>query len=413
MEKKRNFWITLSLVNLCLVAFLGFCLRSKILFSIPFINYRYFLSAHSHFAFAGWAGLALMTLLVYDLLPESISQKKIYQWILAGIEISSLGMAFNFPFFGYNAVSIFFSTLYIVVAVVFAPLFINDVLRYSNNAIVKLLSISAVSSLIISFLGALGLVYILITRSGNSILYRDSIYTFLHFQYNGFFTLAVFAVLFQHLLNKGITQIKSSRLFALFLCLSIAPALFLSLLLHNSTFFYMLAGIGAALIIVCLFYFFRFVRSISVGQLFSSPVARTLWLFAIFSFGFKMLLNVGTIFPVLGNAVYGNRPIIIGFLHLVFLGFLSFYLLSNLLDKSIFMKSKSRMVLSFYLFSFGIFANEMLLMIQGLGILFQTNNDIYKWLLWIISILLFIGAAFILSSRIAANKKATEKSMAP
>jgi len=71
------------------------------------------------------------------------------------------------------------------------------------------------------------------------------------------------------------------------------------------------------------------------------------------------------------------------------------------------------MVLSFYLFSFGIFANEMLLMIQGLGILFQTNNDIYKWLLWIISILLFIGAAFILSSRIAANKKATEKSMAP
>ena len=308
--------------------------------------------------------------------------------------------------------SIFFSTLYIVVAVVFAPVFIKDVLRYSKNPTVKLLSISAVSSLIISFLGALGLVYILITRSGNSIFYRDSIYTFLHFQYNGFFTLAVFAVLFQHLANKGFAQTKSSRHFALFLCLSIPPALFLSLLWHNSTLFYMLAGIGALLIIACLFYFFHFVRSISVGQLFSSPVAGTLWLFAIFSFGLKMLLNVGTIFPVLGNAVYGNRPIIIGFLHLVFLGFLSFYLLANLLEKDLFVKTRSRIVLSFHLFSFGIFANEVLLMIQGLGIFFRTNNEIYKWLLWVTSILLFIGAVSILASRLAANKKATDNSVA-
>ena len=182
MKKKRSFWISLALINLCLVAFLGFCLRSKILFSLPSINYRYFLSAHSHFAFAGWAGLSLITLLVYDLLPETLSRKKFYQWILAGIQISSLGMAFSFPFYGYNAVSIFFSTLYIVVTVAFAPVFIKDVLRSGQDRSVKLLSISAVASLIISFLGALGLVYILLSRSSNSILYRDSIYTFLHFQ---------------------------------------------------------------------------------------------------------------------------------------------------------------------------------------------------------------------------------------
>jgi hypothetical protein len=405
MEKKRSFWLTLSLLNLCLVAFLGFCLRTKILFSIPFINYRYFLSAHSHFAFAGWAGLALMTLLIYDLLPEPIAQKKIYQWVLAGIEISSLGMAFSFPFFGYNAVSIFFSTLYIVAAVVFAPVFIKDMLRFSKNPTIKLLSISAVSSLIISFLGALGLVYILVARSGNSILYRDSIYTFLHFQYNGFFTLAVFALFYQHVLRKGIVPDKDARMFALFLCLSIPPTLFLSLLWHNNLFFYFLSATGALLIIVSLFYFLRLVRSVNGAQLFSSPVARTFWLFAVFSFGLKILLNVGTIFPVLGNAVYGNRPVIIGFLHLVFLGFLSFYLLASLLEKNVFSKTKGNIISPFSLFSFGIFANEILLMIQGLGILFQTNNEIYKWLLWITSIVLFLGALFILLLRLAANKK--------
>jgi hypothetical protein len=409
MIKKRSFWITLSLVNLCIVAFLGFCLRSKILFSIPLINYRYFLSAHSHFAFAGWAGLALMTLLIYDLLPESVSQKKIYHWILLGIEVSSLGMAFSFPFYGYTAVSIFFSTLYIVVTVVFAPVFIKDILRFSNHRTIKLLSISAVSSLIISFLGALGLVYILLSRSGNSILYRDSIYTFLHFQYNGFFTLAIFALLNQYLMNKGIVANKNARMFSIFLCLSIVPALFLSLLWHNSSFFYILAGIGCVFIIISLIYFLGFFRSIKVSQLFSSTFARTLWLFAIFSFCLKMLLNVGTIFPQLGNAVYGDRPVIIGFLHLVFLGFLTFYLLATLLENNYFIKNKKTIVLPFYIFSFGILANEVLLMIQGLGILFKTNNEIYKWLLWLTSILLFLGALFILLSRLSIingqNKK--------
>jgi hypothetical protein len=296
-----------------------------------------------------------------------------------------------------------------VVTVVFAPVFIKDILRFSNHRTIKLLSISAVSSLIISFLGALGLVYILLSRSGNSILYRDSIYTFLHFQYNGFFTLAIFALLNQYLMNKGIVANKNARMFSIFLCLSIVPALFLSLLWHNSSFFYILAGIGCVFIIISLIYFLGFFRSIKVSQLFSSTFARTLWLFAIFSFCLKMLLNVGTIFPQLGNAVYGDRPVIIGFLHLVFLGFLTFYLLATLLENNYFIKNKKTIVLPFYIFSFGILANEVLLMIQGLGILFKTNNEIYKWLLWLTSILLFLGALFILLSRLSIingqNKK--------
>ena len=86
MNKRRSIWLSLSLVNLCLVAFFGFTLRSKILFSLPFVDFRSVESAHSHFAFAGWVGLSLMTLFVYDLLPESLSRKPIYQWLLAGVE---------------------------------------------------------------------------------------------------------------------------------------------------------------------------------------------------------------------------------------------------------------------------------------------------------------------------------------
>src|SRR5215204_4985196 len=235
----KRFWIGLCLVNLCIVAFFGFGLRSKILFPLPFIDYRYLLSAHSHFAFGGWVGLSLITLLIYDLLPPERAKKRIYLWLLAGIEISALGMAFFFPFQGYSGFSVFFSSLYIVVTYVLAPFFLKDLLNSPLHKKVKLLGVSAIVSLLISAIGPLGLSYILLSGSGNSILYRDSIYTFLHFQYNGFFTLSVFALLFNHLLKKGSTITRDAILFARFLCLSIVPALFLSLLWHNSSWFYL------------------------------------------------------------------------------------------------------------------------------------------------------------------------------
>jgi hypothetical protein len=43
------------------------------------------------------------------------------------------------------------------------------------------------------------------TDSKNTLLYKDSTYTYLHLQYNGFFTLSVFALLL-HALYKNFTE---------------------------------------------------------------------------------------------------------------------------------------------------------------------------------------------------------------
>ena len=409
INNRKSFWLTLALVNLCIVAFLGFTLRSKILFPLHFLDYSGLLSAHSHFAFAGWAGLSFITLFIYEVLPQPLSQRKIYQWILTAIEISGLGMAFLFPFFGYNFVTIAFSTLYVVTILVFVPLFIIDVLRIKQNRIVRLLSISALISLLLSFLGTLGLMYIIISRAGGSLLYRDSIYTFLHFQYNGFFTLSVFALFMNYVFKKGFLLTKNVRLFSVLISLSILPALFLSLLWHDKTVFYVLAAIACFCILMALFYFYLFSKSFSFQQIFSSRIAKTFWTFSVISFVLKMMLQVGTVFPRLGNAVYGDRPVIIGFLHLVFLGFVTFFILATLIEEGYF-TIKSKIVLyPFIIFSAGIIANEFLLMLQGLGILFKTNNDIYKWLLWVTAIVLFTGALLIVFTRIRVItiKKAT------
>lgn len=406
----KQTWIGLSLLNLCIVALLGFVLRSKILFPLSFVDYRNVLSAHSHFAFGGWVGLSLFVLLVYNLLPERVAQKPFYQWALAGTEISSLGMALCFPFLGYNVVSIFFSSLYIVMNYVFAPVFIKDVMLHVEGRSVRLLSISAIVALLLSAIGPLGLVYILLSGSTDATLYRDSIYTFLHFQYNGFFTLAVFALFFQFLRSKNILPNINAQRFAFFLCLSVLPALFLSLLWHGKALHYSFAALGSVFILLAVVQFVLFVIQLPGRQLFSAPLAHTFWVFAFLSFLLKMILNVGTLIPSLGHAVFGDRPVIIGFLHLVFLGFVSFFILGYAIEKGFFTGAKKNIQLPFFIFAFGIIANEVLLALQGLGILFQTNSGIYNWLLWIASIFLLAGAIAV-AGAFWANKKAASHAL--
>jgi hypothetical protein len=320
-------------------------------------------------------------------------------------------MALLFPFSGYTAFSVFFSSLYIVISFLFASIFLKDILHSSINKIIKLLGISAIVSMVISSIGPLGLAYILLSHSANSILYRDSIYTFLHFQYNGFFTLSIFALLFNRLIKQNILPGKTAYYFSLFLCLSVIPALFLALLWHNSLLFYILAGIACLFIFLSLIYFFKLFGTVNWNSFFIHPLAKNLLFLAVFSFCLKMVLNIGTIFPQLGNAIYGNRPVIIGFLHLVFLGFVSFYILSSLIESGVFLKKGKLIRLPFFIFGFGIIANEVLLMLQGLEILYKTNSMWYSWLLWFNSMVLFCGALLVVrayyfcSSEAVINKK--------
>jgi hypothetical protein len=405
MNKKEPFWLSLSLINLCLVALLGFILRTKILFELPLIDFRNILSAHSHFAFAGWVGLALITLSIYRLLPEAVSSLKIYQWILAGIEISSLGMVLTFPFFGYNALSVFFSTLYVAAAVVFAIVFGKDIIRHSSDGVIKILSIGALISMMLSFLGAIGLTYLMLATKPVSHLYRNSIYTFLHFQYNGFFTLSVFAILYKYLKDKQGINYRYFRQFTIYLTASVIPALFLSLLWHNKTSFYVLGAIGCLFIFFALFYFTRFLFNNKLSQFFTTRVSRTFFTLSVLSFVLKMLLNAGTLYPRLANAVYGDRPVIIGFLHLVFLGFVSFFILSMMIEKGLFNRGKRLMPAPFLVFGTGIILNEVFLMAQGLGILLKTTNDIYRWLLWGAAAVLLSGSIMIASQRLLTFRR--------
>jgi hypothetical protein len=409
--RRKNLWVTLSLANLIIVALLGLTLRTKFVFPLPFLDYRNFLSAHSHFAFGGWVTLILMVLFIDNLLGEEQKQRKIYQWLLWGTEINALGMAISFPFKGYAFFSIIFSTAFIFFTYGFSWVFIKDVLKARKEKIIRLLSIGSVASLVISSIGPFTLAYIMATKTGNTFLFKDSVYTFMHFQYNGFFTLGVFSLLFNQVLkNVDLVMKKRIWLFAIFLNVSVIPSLFLSLLWHSfDQYIHSLALLGCGLIVLTVIFFcsFAFSRKIYVAF---KPAARNLLILAMISFGIKMLLQIGTIFPTLGNAVFGFRPIIIGFLHLVFLGLVTFYILCHLLQEEMFLWERQITKLAIGFFSAAIIINETILLVDGIGLLFYTTHRVFPWLLWGASILLFSGAILILAARLSslnAKKKVT------
>lgn len=393
-QRIKNNWLAIALINLCIVAFLGMVLRSKILFSIPFIDFKNLLHAHSHFAFGGWVTLAIMVLMVYEILPGRFSSKPVYKGLFAGVLFNAVGMLLSFPFEGYGLFSIIFSTLFIFVSYVFTGVFIRHLLQSSASKTVVLLSIAALSYLALSSAGPFMLAYLLASKSVNAVLYKDAIYTYLHLQYNGFFTLAVFALFTNRVENLFAPfSAKNMHRFASWLNLSVVPSLFLCYMWHYpGLLFRTIAFAGSTTMLVSTIYFFAAALPLrSYLQKLQTPVRFT-GVLVIAAFALKMLLQSLILVPAIGGPIFANRPVIIGFLHMVLLGFITLYLLAHLVHTGV-LRLNGITLFAIYLFTSAVTFNTVTLMAQGgLGITLGLSSAAFPWILWLISIGLFAGA---------------------
>ena len=98
------------------------------------------------------------------------------------------------------------------------------------------------------------------------------------------------------------------------------------------------------------------------------PMASLLFRLALMSFVVKTILKAGTVIPELGQAVFGLRPIIIGFLHLVFLGLVSFYILSEYIRRQVLDTGKALSRNAINGFMASVVAQETILPVQGIGL---------------------------------------------
>lgn len=379
-------WIRIALINFFIVALAGVVLRYKINFPLPLINQKYLLHGHSHFAFAGWVSLALMALMVNYLLKSGQTTNcKKYHWLLMANTVTAYGMLITFIFQGYAALSIAFSTLSIFVSYFFIYYYWKDLRCIKDDQQITIWFKSALILLGVSSAGPFALAYLMASHTIIQDLYFSAIYFFLHFQYNGWFIFACLGLLFSLLKEKKqLNLLKISKNLFNILALTVVPTYLLSILgLQAPLYLFWIAAISAILQLGVLFYSYRLlqvIRDSSDTRL--KKMTSYLWALAYASFCLKIILQSLSIIPYLSDFAFSLRPVIIGYLHLCFLGVISFFILGifvEVLAKEGMQLSKSGLLI----FILGVLSQEGILMVQAFdAIIFQTpfNTNIILFL---------------------------------
>ncbi len=392
MNKLAHFWIKLSFLNILIVSAIGVILRYKIAFPLTFIDQKNLLHGHSHFAFFGWISQTLMILLLTEVSKyfnnDIIKRYQVLLWINF---ISAYGMLISFSIQGYGLFSICFSTFSILNSYVFGIRFWKDLNRtkYKHNSF-KWYKAAIIFNVISSF-GAFILAYLMATANANQTSYLLSIYSYLHFQYNGWFFFICMGLLVSGIEKIIETPNKLNINFWMF-SLSCVPLYLLSILwIKLSIIFYTIVIIA---VITQLFAWIWFTKTIYIKYIYAdaknSKIASMLFALSAIALSIKILLQTFSLIPTLSQLAFGFRPIVIGYLHLMLLGFTSIFMFGYILrNKIVNIKIYARN--GIFIFVTGIIINEFLLLWQGINsinYLVTPNINIY---LFAASIIMFLG----------------------
>lgn len=358
-------WIRIGILNLAFVALFGTVMRLKMLVDIPFLEQAFLIHAHSHFAFSGWVSHVLYVGLVVLLLPFIASSKKKKYDVLIWLNlISAFGMLIAFTIQGYKAVSITFSSLSLIVAFVFAIFYVKDSKFIPAENRFKPWAIWGLLLNVISAIGPGILAYLMASKNLNKDAQDSAIYFYLHLQYNGWFFFACVALILA-MLPKDFPDLNG---FLTVFVITLFPAYILSILKLNLPFkLYILGAIAA--IIQLAAWIFMLLKTYPILKSYSYKNKETAWVNLFFytaaiAFTLKFLLQLVSVVPSLSGIVFGFRPIIIAYLHLILLGTFSLFIIAYSFHKG-YLKSTHLAKTASLVFFVGVLLNELVLAIQG------------------------------------------------
>lgn len=394
MPKK---FILTCLFNFLIAALMGLTLRYVYVNPVSF-NYRYLTHAHSHVAMLGWVYLMLYSFFVHYFVPV---KKPVYTKLFWLTQIAVVGMMVSFPFQGYAAVSISFSTLHIFCSYYFAHRIWKDL--QIENTLVKQLVKASLVFMVISTIGVWCLGPAVSILGQASAFYQIAIQFFLNFQFNGWFLLAVLAIAC-HQLN--IQPSRNSKAF--FKYLVVATVLTFALPIQwfaNHPILYWINGFGILFQLVSLYYFIKIIKNqLQIFKVEASNLVNRMYQFALLCFIIKISLQTLSIIPQFSSELFEHHNFIIGFIHLTMLGVISGFLFAFLLQSKTIIPN-SFVSTGFSLFLLGFILTEAILFIQGAFYFFGLGVlPNYYVLLFLVSILLPVSIALILTSYIKQKK---------
>ncbi|MDB5263514.1 MAG: hypothetical protein JWQ14_2797 [Adhaeribacter sp.] len=308
-------------------------------------------------------------------------------------------MLASFPVQGYGQYSIVFSTLHIFISYWFIYQFQADARHTNQNKSVHEISFrfikAALFFLAISTLGPWSLGPIMATGGSNIQLYYNAIYFYLHFQYNGWLSFAALGLLFW-ILEKNrvdLNQKHAQWIFRIFFWSCPLGFLLSILWIKPPSIIYYLAGLAALAQIVGLVLFLRllFRHRKSVAGLFTGW-GSILFSLSLVAFTLKIIMQLVSAVPLMADLAYSVRNFIIGYLHLVLIGFISLFLFSFFIQQGRFNATRKSSRWGLGIFISGFFLSEILIFAQGLFFWLGWGMvPEYFRLLFLVSTLLPVG----------------------
>jgi hypothetical protein len=400
MRFNTKYWLNFSLVNLMIVAILGSLMRFKIGFDCPYFEQINIQHSHSHFAFVGWVASTLYILIINFIQNKTaISHHKQYKVLIAANLICAYGMLVSFFVQGYGAISITFSTLTIVIACFFAYYFFKDFKKIENGHPSIAWFKAALWFNIFSSIGTFYLAYMMASGHFNENWYLASIYFYLHFQYNGFFIFSCFGLAINEL-PRILPHFKYDKLIFRLFFLSVIPGYFLSTLWAQlPIWLYTIVVIAAIVQVLAWFKFVNDIRKGSSGGIHLTQLQRYLLLFVAISFSIKILLQLGSTIPELGQLAFGFRAIVIAYLHLVLLAVITVFLLAYLYSVKL-IHTNQWTITGLVVFTIGVLLNELVLATQGIESFRYISVSYSNETLFGAALILFLGSFLLVFSQI-------------
>lgn len=400
MNRIRKRYLSIPLLNFLIAALLGLFMRYVHVGSvdIPF-RYKFLVHAHSHIAILGWVYLALFGLLIANFLPDWYRKYKRIFWIT---QLSIVGMLASFPFQGYAAFSIAFSSLHVIISYFFMYHFWRDT-KTQRSPGIKMVH----AALLYMFISTIGLWFMapIMAMKIKGGWDQVAIQFFLHYQFNGWFIFAVLGLLFKKLKIKNSADFKK---FFLYLSLSLPLTFALPISWYfKSPIWWGSNAIGILFQLFSVWYLVKIIQpSFKIYWQNANRLKHSLIVFIVTSFFLKILLQSGSLIPSLANSLVLHTNFVIGFIHLTMLGLITGFLFLYLLDFSNFQGRRIGLHLGIYLFIAGVFFTEAILFIQGL--LFYLDRDMlpnYHLSLFVASVVLVLGIFTIAGQMYFTKKK--------
>ena len=383
--------IKIALSYFVIASFLGIFLR---LFAIIDFDatHKFIVHTHSHIALLGWVYVALSSLLVQIGIQKKYMHK--YIPIFWCTQVTIIGMLLTFPFIGYAVYSIIFSTLFIICTYWFFVFYRKYHTMKTTSISFKFINLALIF-MVISSIGPWALGIIMNTLGSTSHWYTNAIYFYLHFQYNGWFIFSLLGIFFYILEYNTISySVRSAKKVYVLMMWSCIGTLFLSFLWmdpHKSI--QLIAWLGAIVQLVAVGFLFTIMYLVK-DQLKNALNVNG---FALLKFTFllfivKVIAQFISAFPNIAILINKNIDLVIGYLHLVFLGVVSISIILFLTFFKILIISR----VGLFIYLMGFILSEFVIFYKGFAIWNQGSiPDKYYEILVCFSALMPIGILLI------------------